>query len=130
MTLKILKRYYTLHPSQGDFFLLLKAHFFYLIILISNSGRFVYYTVALYLITIFSIQFLLKIFRIKGFRLDFITAIHNLFLCFWSLVMFLGVLYDFSISNVFLFILSILIIKKNTQNNLFNLKMISKVYMS
>ncbi|EAL70227.1 hypothetical protein DDB_G0274669 [Dictyostelium discoideum AX4] len=46
----------------------------------------------IYLVTIFSIKFLMK--NRKPFSLKFISILHNAILCIWSLIMCVGVLYE------------------------------------
>ncbi|EGG18483.1 GNS1/SUR4 family protein [Cavenderia fasciculata] len=59
-----------------------------------SNKNFIFMAIISYLLTVYTIKAAMSNSKLKGFSLGYVSAIHNLILCGWSLVMVLGVAYD------------------------------------
>ncbi|EFA77110.1 GNS1/SUR4 family protein [Heterostelium album PN500] len=59
-----------------------------------SNKNFIFLTIIIYLTTVYSIKFFMSSPKLKGWNLRGFSALHNLILCVWSLIMVLGVTYD------------------------------------
>ncbi|EGC39291.1 hypothetical protein DICPUDRAFT_52726 [Dictyostelium purpureum] len=59
-----------------------------------SNKNFIFLSIFVYLLTVLTIKFLFSVLNIKGWKLGFVSGIHNLILCIWSLFMWVGISYD------------------------------------